>query len=97
MGYSYCSGSRHDDVALGVWFLNKELMMAMDDGSDIYTTALDIILAQINLITYSNTLSQGERLGMLDQLEVDVSRKLGWARASFSFPSNKKEEDALMG
>ena len=62
----------------------------MDKSLDIYTEVLDTIRQQINLITYSNELTQRERLAMLENLQVDINRKLGWAKASFCYPEKNR-------
>lgn len=63
----------------------------MQDNSDLYTEALDIIRQQINRITYSNHLTQAERLDMLECLGIDLNRKLGWARATFALANNSEK------
>ena len=68
----------------------------MKDKAELYTQALDTIRDQINRITYSNHLSQNERLSMLESLETDINRKLTWAKTTFSFPDKPKEKQDLV-
>lgn len=63
----------------------------MKDKAALYIEALDAIRAQINRITYSNHLSHAERLNMLDNLEIDIKRKLGWAKTTFSYNEKTRE------
>jgi len=68
----------------------------MKDKAELYTQALDAIRDQINRITYSNHLSQTERLHMLENLEIDINRKLGWAKTSFTYTEKPKEQEDIL-
>lgn len=68
----------------------------MDNSLNIYIEVLDRIREQINLITYSNGLTRRERLTMLENLQVDINRKLGWAKASFSQPEKSRSVDSVI-
>jgi CHASE3 domain sensor protein len=68
----------------------------MKDKAALYNEALDAIRAQINRITYSNHLSHTERLNMLDNLEIDINRKLGWAKTTFSYNEKNRDHDDVV-
>ena len=68
----------------------------MKNKATLYNEALDAIRAQINRITYSNHLSHTERLNMLDNLEIDINRKLGWAKTTFSYNENNRDHDDVV-
>ena len=68
----------------------------MKKKAALYNEALDAIREQINRITYSNHLSHTERLNMLDNLEIDINRKLGWAKTTFSYNEKNTEHDDIV-